>query len=808
MKRKPLFLVILFFMFCSFLTPAHSSAADYSKVVVRGSEAPLDWGSDNNQLAKQSDGTWISKPIPLAGGKKLEFKYVRDGNWMDGDNLTFTPPQSGNYVFVFHPDNERTVDLKLTEAEGKVTLNLTVPASAPSWAVPSVASSLNNFNYGVTYMKRTGDRTWTLTLTGNPGETFTYLYGLGDMKYAEDRQLPREAVFSKEGTIFNDTISSFKAVPVANNVSHNYDFMPKVPDSKDNVRIKVKAEHYGPIDKGGIYYTTDGSSPSGKRGKVLRGHFVPLTVQSSSKNEEGMITTVFSGMIPKQKNQTRVKYKTDIWYSKGQGSQFADTNSLTAEDATEFAYYVDQFKSPDWAKTGSIYQIFVDRFMNGNLKNDDPKSLALPYDERLKGWMGGDLAGVKEKLGYIQSLGIKTIWISPVFEGPYSHGYHPASFTKIDRRFGDEQLMKSIIKEAHRRGMKAVYDLVPNHTSNQHPFFKDAQKNGEKSPYYKWYTFTHWPDKYETFSGVSELPQLNNDNPDTRNYMLKTVVPFWLKNLGFDGFRLDYAKGPSYSFWVDFRYAVKRINPNAYIFGEVWDSREKISTYAGKLDGALDFPMQGALSDVFAKNKSMKELGEAITSNEKTYPKEFRMNTFLDNHDMPRFLFEAGGDTNKLKLAAAAQFTLPGTPVIYYGTEVGLSQSKDHNQVADYKDRYFREMMPWDPKVQNQELKKYYQQWISLRNHEIALQKGTYKQKLINDNVLVFERIYKKDRLLVVINKSQTQPVKLGSADFKYAENAFTHKYLKTQKTGSISLPAVKGTVSVYKLSSTPHKRK
>lgn len=806
--KKILAVMMSFIMLFSIILttlPKLTEAADYQKVVLRGGLAPLDWGSDNNPLAKQEDGTWKSSPITLEGGKKLEFKYVRDNNWMDGSNLEFIPPQTGNYIFVYHPNDERNIDVRLVEAQGKVTLQVTIPQSTPDWVIPTVGTSLNNFNYSLIKMTKVSEKTYTVTLTGEPGTSFTYFYALGDENFKEVRAEARQATFTEENRVVEDSVSSWKGIPVAKNVVHNFNYKPSIPSKKEAVTVTTTVEHYGPIDNGGIYYTVDGSTPIGKRGTVTNGQFVPMHVVSTTESADGLKHSVLTGMIPGQRNETRVKYKVDVWNNSAEGSQFADTNSQTPEGAMEFAYYVDQYQTPDWAKDAVIYHLFVDRFMDGNSKNNEAVDPSLSYDERLKGWMGGDLAGVQQKLDYIKNLGVNTIWISPIFEGPYSHGYHPANFTKIDSRFGDEQLMKNIIKEAHKKGMKVVYDLVPNHTSSKHPFFQDALENGVNSPYYQWYNFIEWPNKYETFYGIGELPQFNNDNPQAREYMLNTVVPYWLEELDFDGFRLDYAKGPSYSFWVDFRHTVKQLKPNAFIFGEVWDSREKINSYSGKLDGALDFGLQEALLNTFAKGQSMKHLSQTIRANQTMYHSEYIMATFLDNHDMPRFLFESGGDVNRLKLAAAAQFTLPGAPVIYYGTEVGLSQSKDHNTVSEWKDRYWREMMPWDEAKQNTILKAYYQQLVELRNEEPALRTGAYKELYVDDNTIVYERSNQQEQFIVIINKGEEKEmavdnllsVQTGIA-LQNALNA--NEVIQPVEDGKLNVVAKAGSVQIFKV--------
>ncbi|OCA91315.1 type I pullulanase [Bacillus sp. FJAT-27225] len=772
MKRYISSLLAVVLLFSTFVVPfarfVEAAEKTYDTVVLRG-DAPSfseHWSGDNDPLTwSAEEQVWKSRAYQLEGGKKVEYKFVMNGNWMSGDNLVFTPPQTGNYVFVFHPEQERTVDVRidLSNFTGSMTLEVTLPEGTPEWATPTLGSSLNGFNYSVTSLTKVDGHKWKIDLAGKEGDTVEYLYALGDAKYVEKREQKRTATFSAGGKVYSDTVTEWKAVPVAKDVNHNFAFSPALPTSEDNVIVKVSVKHFGNVTKGALYFTTDGTKPLGALGVAENGQTVILTA-SEPMVENGVTTTVFTGVIPKKHNETRVKYIADVWADGGTTSQFADTNGLVPQDATEFAYYVDQFESPDWAKKAIIYHVFVDRFNNGDRTNDEPGTQDLPYDEQLKGWMGGDLKGVLDKLDYIKSTGVNTIWISPVFEGPYSHGYHPADFKAIEDHFGNRDLMKQVIEAAHAKGMRVVYDFVPNHTSMQHPFFQDALKNGENSQYYDWYTFTKWPEKYNSFSGIAELPELNNNNYEVRDYILDEVIPYWLEELNFDGFRLDYAKGPSYSYWVDFRHKVKQLKPEAFIYGEVWDSREKINTYAGELDGALDFGMRDALVNTFAKDQSMVGLSNTILDNIKTYPKEFVTASFLDSHDQPRFLFEAGGDKDKLKLAVATQFTLPGAPVIYYGDEVGLSQSKDHNSVSDWKDRYYREMMPWDADKQDLQLKEFYSNLAALRSSETALSTGAFQKLSADQHVFAFERSDETGRFLVVVNKgAQPKEVDVNS---------------------------------------------
>ncbi|AGB42005.1 glycosidase [Halobacteroides halobius DSM 5150] len=785
----------------------------YQTVVLRGSLAPLDWSSNDNPLTyNQSTKTWQSNPIQLTGGKTLQFKYVYDDQWMPGGNLKFTPPQSGKYVFKFHPQKERKVDVQLvSQYQGQATLQVTVPSETPQWTNLTLGSSLNNFNYTITKLKRKKNRVWTIKLSGKPGEKFTYQYALNDKKYLETRKRLRQATFTKENKVYTDRVVAWEKIPVAKSVTHDFSYQPSIPNSKEEVQIRVTVKHYGNIDTGGIYYTTDGSAPVGKRGTVKNGQFASLQITKSTT--KGKITkSTLTGTIPAQENRTPVKYIIDVWDKQSQGSQFADTNSLTPQGATEFAYYVDNYQTPDWAKDAIIYQVFVDRFRNGNPNNDKVGVDQLPYSQQLKKWMGGDLVGLKEKLDYIDKLGVNAIWISPVYKGPYSHGYHPASFKKIDPHFGNKQIMKEIVKAAHKRGIKIIYDFVANHSSNRHPFFQSALEKGKRSKYYDWYTFTDWPNKYETFYSIKELPEFNNNNYQARNYMLNEVVAYWLNEIGIDGFRLDYAKGPSYSFWVDFRHKVKSIKPNAYIFGEVWADRKKINSYAGELDGAVGFEMQGAFYDTFIKDKSMAVLNKTVEQNQKVYPDEYVINTFLDSHDMPRFIFEAGNNPQILKLAAAAQFTLPGTPIIYYGDEIALSQSGDHNKVNTWKDRYYREPMPWDKEKQHLEkpnlaVKAYYKKLIKLRNQEIALRRGNYQSIHVAEDILVFARTYKGEKIIVMINKGKSgqsfsvQKILKQKLNAKDAVvNLMTDQKLTTDREGNLILHVAPQTVGIYEL--------
>ncbi|PYZ95866.1 hypothetical protein CR205_15910 [Alteribacter lacisalsi] len=805
--------VLVFTLFAGSLGPVQTASADdrvYDDVVVRGSVAPLDWSSNNNPLTfNEDESVWVSEPMHFEGGQEIEYKFVMDGTWMEGANLRFTPPQTAEYQFVFHPNDERRVDVRIaTEFDAELTLILNVPEGTPEWVTPTVASNLNGYNYEVTPMVET-DGQYTLTLGGEEGDELSYFYGLGDDKFREIRDEARTAEFTADGAVYEDTVTEWTAVPIAQSVHHDFNHDPFVPEADDDVTVTATVEHYGDVDDAAAYFTADGTSPDGARGEAVNGQAVDLTLTGSEEDEDtGRITSTFEGDIPAQSNGTPVKYKIDVWSDELPGSQFADNNSIEAAGATEFAYYVDDFTSPEWAKNAIIYHIFVDRFKDGNEDNNydtvDPDDVGL--EEALKSWMGGDIDGILEKIDYLDDLGVDTLWLSPVFEGPYSHGYHPESFFDIDRNFGSEETLVELIDEAHDRDMKVIYDMVPNHTSDKHPYFQDALENGADSDYYNWYTF-YEDGSYDSFYGIAELPELNNDNQETRDYMLEEVVPYWIEEIGFDGYRLDYVKGPSYSFWVDFRHAVQQLDGDVYTFGEIWDDRDKINSYSGKLDGALDFGFHDSFKNAFAYGGGMNDINNTIIANESVYHPEYIMTSFLDNHDVPRFFFEIDEDEALLKMASTMQFALPGSPVIYYGTEVGLSQSADHNDYDEWQDRWYREMMPWDEEDQNLDLLAHYQDIIELRQNHDVLTDGSYQPLYVNNDVLAFERKNDDEQMMVVANKG-------GSVTLDVAEmynqmeiedvtltNVFDSSDVHETSGGTIELPAGERDFAIYAVS-------
>jgi len=460
--------------------------------------------------------------------------------------------------------------------------------------------------------------------------------------------------------------------------------------------------------------------------------------------------------------------------------------------------------APDWAYDARIFHVFTDRFRDGDPDTNvdvDPDDDGT-FSEALRNWMGGDLAGVKEGLDHIEDAGFDTIWLGPVTPGPEYHGYHPTDYLDVGEGFGDLDALRDLIDEVHDRDMRIVYDLVPNHTSDQHPWFEDALEDCEDSDYYDWYTFTECDAgaeeyEYETFFGIEELPELDLDHEPARDYFLDVVVPFYLtdetvqvdhdlddrhgdtiEGLGIDGFRLDHAEGPSVDFWEEFVDAADDADPDAFLFGEVFDGdRDTVDAYADVLGGAVNFPLHFTFGDALTEPGGLAAIDQAIRDDEATYRDGLVNPSFLDNHDVERFVDRAGGgEDGRARLAEALtlQYALPDPPSVYTGTEIGMGQtgSGPINDDEGFEDRWYREPFPWtddlpggtaewehadevdgwtlqDPDL---DVLDHVSALGELRGDHEALTHGDYETVRATDPLLAFERVTDDQRVLALLH--------------------------------------------------------
>lgn len=422
---------------------------------------------------------------------------------------------------------------------------------------------------------------------------------------------------------------------------------------------------------------------------------------------------------------------------------------IPADDGGQFSYLVAVPQLPDWAREAIVYQIFPDRFHPGPGRDWQPA-------KSLNDIHGGTLDGITAHLDYVADLGFNCLWLNPFFPDDTHHGYHAHDYFQVNPRLGTLDDMRRLVDEAHRRGLRLILDFVANHWGSKHATFQAALAD-RHSEYHDWYNWIAWPHEYESFFGVQDLPQVNVNHPAARQYLLK-AADFWLREMGFDGYRLDYALGPSLDFWTEFRAVCKAARPDAWLFGEVVETPYIQRRYSGRLDGCLDFGLTQAIRNTFAfGTMRLSALDALLNLHETFFPDHFSRPSFLDNHDMNRFLWLVGGDQRKLKLATLLQFTLAGPPVVYYGSEVGLSQVRD---IAHPDGRHLMEEsrlpMRWGA-AQDKELHHYYRQLIHFRRQHPVLARGRRQTVHLDDPAGTYAYIRQDDQetVLVALNLSE-----------------------------------------------------
>lgn len=497
------------------------------------------------------------------------------------------------------------------------------------------------------------------------------------------------------GTLATDELRLAQLRAARAGVAHAYDLTPLDPRPGQPVAIAVRLGPQVAAEHVSCYYTTDGADPAGARGVASEGQAVAL--QRTGVEWDTLLwgyREAWAGSIPAQDAGTLVRYRVEAWSEHQTESHWASeiagvvagerppgvseidarlfafpgTSLWPVRRSGSYAYHVDDERVPEWLRDAVIYQVFVDRFATtGGRPFDAP---ATPG-----GFYGGTLRGAIERLDYIAALGATCIWLSPIFPSPSHHGYDATDYRSVEPRLGSEADLRELTEAAHARGMRVILDYVVNHVSWDLPAFRAALAD-QHSPEAGWFSFIRWPDQYLTFFGVQDHPQINSDNPGARDYMIESAH-YWLDR-GLDGFRCDYANGPSHAFWSAFRAATRAAKPNSIALGEVVETPALQRTYAGRMDGCLDFVLLQALRQFFAfGSSSASDFDAFLRRHLAFFDGDFVLPSFLDNHDMNRFLWVVRGDTRRLKLAALCQFTLPHPPIVYYGTEVGLSQLRD-----------------------------------------------------------------------------------------------------------------------------------
>jgi cyclomaltodextrinase / maltogenic alpha-amylase / neopullulanase len=417
---------------------------------------------------------------------------------------------------------------------------------------------------------------------------------------------------------------------------------------------------------------------------------------------------------------------------------------------------VQEFRSgplvPDWVRDAVFYQIFPERFADGDPSNNPINAVPWGSKPTFFNHMGGDLQGILDKLDYLLDLGVNAVYLTPIFWATTNHKYNPYDYYTVDPRFGTRNLLVKLLNTAHKHGIKVVLDGVFNHCGRGFFPFVDVQENRQDSAYEGWFYIDKFPvDAYGTHHYAAHadsrrLPKLNVTNPQARRYLLD-VARYWIAE-GADGWRLDAAaEVEDHSFWRDLRHVVRHVNPQAYIFGEIWqDSAPWLQ--GDQFDGTTNYPLRGLILDFFVyRSVCASDFASQLENLFSRYPWSAveAMYNFLGCHDTARILTLADGDVEKVKLAALFEFACPGVPAVYYGDEIGLKGGNDPDN---------RRAMPWDEAEWDTELLAFFKSLISIRKRLHPLRWGNWEHLFSLDpaNCCVFLRRAADEVVIVAVN--------------------------------------------------------
>lgn len=439
---------------------------------------------------------------------------------------------------------------------------------------------------------------------------------------------------------------------------------------------------------------------------------------------------------------------------------------------------------PKWYKEGVIYQIFVDRFFNGNEDGQvtKPKNNSFIYGTwddlpmyikdssgKIVRWdfYGGNLKGVIKKLDYIKDLGISIIYLNPIFKASSCHKYDVGDYEVVDEMFGTNEDFKILCEEAKKRGIKIILDGVFSHTGCDSRYFNKFGNFDEvgayqspDSPYYKWYRFINFPYSYECWWGIDNQPNVDELEPSFVDYIINgknSIIKKWM-DLGCSGWRLDVADELPDEFIRMIKSRMKDLNKDSVLVGEVWeDASNKISyskrrqyLYGDELDSVTNYPLRESLINFVKGYIKSDRFVKKLLSLYENYPREnFYSNmNIIGTHDTERILTVLDKRFELLKIVIILQMTLPGVPLIYYGDEAGLEGSKDPDN---------RKAYPWNK--ENNEIKDFYKTIIAIRNREKSLKEGDFSIYETDLDVCVFERRYDSERIIVAVNTSSDDKV-------------------------------------------------
>lgn len=435
-------------------------------------------------------------------------------------------------------------------------------------------------------------------------------------------------------------------------------------------------------------------------------------------------------------------------------------------------------RTPNWVNDAVWYQIFPDRFCRGISDKNDPEILPWqsgPVTNRER--YGGDLEGIRQKLSYLQNLGITGIYLNPVMEAETNHKYDTTDYTKIDPAFGDDETMAALVSEAHDLGIRVMVDAVFNHSGRKFAPWLDVLEKGRESEYADWFMIRDWSDlgkrentrdgRFYSFAFADWMPKLNTNNEEVIRYFCG-VCEGWVKKYDIDGIRFDVGNEVSHYFLKRMRAHLKGLKPEIYLLGEIW--HDSIQWLAGdEYDSVMNYPLMSGIHDFFLDESMGKKEFEFMVNRCYTMYMQQSNNVLfnlLDSHDTER-LMNRFHDLDIFYQQLAVLFTLPGSTCIYYGTEIAMEGGFDPD---------CRRCMPWDEigSEENQEKIGQMKELIRLRKTEETFRSlhFHFPNRYENRRCVEYIKLDEEGRRIEVVLNCSGEAVRVGdTGEVLFARN-------------------------------------
>lgn len=422
-----------------------------------------------------------------------------------------------------------------------------------------------------------------------------------------------------------------------------------------------------------------------------------------------------------------------------------------------FNHRADIATVPDWVKDAVVYNIFPDSFATAHRYISKMPEEIESDGQLVRGKLGGNLRGVADNVDYLLELGVNCVYLNPIFTAGEYHKYDLLDYYHVDPCFGGDDAFQYMIETMHRHGIKVIIDGVFNHCGWYFFAFDDVVKKQEESEYCDWFYHLQFPverpgdpEEYPTYACFAYermMPKLNTANPKVREYFCR-VGEYWIKEFGIDGWRLDVASEVDDSFWRSFRKAVKAVNPNALLIGEVWETANHW-LQGDMFDSAMNYDFRKHCNLFFAEESiDAQDFAGRITNmlmryRVQTVPAQLNL---LDSHDVGRFLSMCNGNVERYKLAILFMMTFVGMPTIFYGDEQGIQGETEEE---------YRKPMPWEEG--EKELHDFFKKAIALRKKYPPLTRGDYRTVEADAGArkYTYARSLANQRITIILNCEQ-----------------------------------------------------